>query len=41
MESEIGVPRSIIGEIHSLNMQGNQLEGESGVIGSILDHLHS
>ena len=31
MEDESGVTRSIIDEIHSLDIQGDQMEGESGV----------
>ena len=31
MESENGVTRSVIGELHSLDIQGKQMEGESGV----------
>ena len=32
MEGECGVFRSIIGELHSSDIQGYQIEGESGVI---------
>ena len=31
MEGESGVIRSIIDELHSLEIQGHQMEGESGV----------
>ena len=31
MEGESGVTRSIINEIHSSDLQGDQMEGESGV----------
>ena len=31
MEGERGFTRSIIDEIHSPNIQGDQMEGESGV----------
>ena len=33
--------RSIIDEPHSSDMQGDQMAGESGVSGSIIDDLHS
>ena len=32
---------SIIDELHSWDVQGNQMEGESGVSRSIIDDLHS
>ena len=41
MEGESGVPRSIIDEIHSSNLQRKQMEGESGVTRRIMDELHS
>ena len=41
MEGEGGVTRSIIHEIHSLDIQEDQMEGESGAIQSILDEFHS
>ena len=41
MEGESGVIRSIIDEIHSLDMQGNQMEGSNGVTVSIIYELHS
>ena len=40
MEIESGVTRSIIDELHSLNIQGDHMEGESGVTRSIIDDLH-
>ena len=41
MESESGVTRSIIDEIHFLDMQGDQMVGESIFTRSIIDELHS
>ena len=41
MDSESGVPGSIIDELHSSDIQENQTEGESGVTGSIIEELHS
>ena len=35
MESESGVTRSIIAELHSWDIQRDQMEGESGVTRSI------
>ena len=32
MEGEIGVTRSIIDEFHSLDIEGDQVQGESDVI---------
>ena len=37
MEGEIGVTRINIDEIHSSDIQGGQMEGESGVTLSIID----
>ena len=37
MEGESRVTRRIIGELHSLEIQGEQMEGESGVNRSIID----
>ena len=37
MAAESGVTRSIIDEIHSWDIHGDQMEGESGVTGSIID----
>ena len=41
MEDESGITRSIIDELHSSDMQGDQREGESGVSQSIIDELLS
>ena len=41
MEVESGVTRSIIDELHSTDIQGDQMEGESSVKGSIINDLHS
>ena len=41
MEGESGVTRSIIDELHSWDIQRDQMEGESGVTRSITDELHS
>ena len=41
MEGESGVTRSIIDDIRSSNIQGDQTEGESGVTRSIIDKFHS
>ena len=41
MESESGISRSIIDELHSWDIQGDQSEGGSGVPPSIIDELHS
>ena len=41
MESESGVTRSIIDELHSWNIQRDQMEGESCGTRSIIDELHS
>ena len=41
MEGESGVTRSIIHELHSSDIQGDQKEGENGVTRSIIDELHS
>ena len=35
MEGEIGVPRSIIDELHSSVIQRDQMEGENGVTPTI------
>ena len=37
MEGESGVTRSIVDELHSSNIQRDQMEGERGVSGSIID----
>ena len=41
MESESGVARSIIDAIHSWDIHGDQMEGESGFTRSNNDELHS
>ena len=41
MENVNGVTRSIIGEIHSSDIERHQMEGESGVTRSIINELHS
>ena len=38
MQVEIPVTRSIIDELLSWDVQGDQTEGESGVTGNIIDH---
>ena len=41
MESESGVTRSIIDELHSSHIQRDQMKGESGDTRIIIDELHS
>ena len=41
MEGEISFTWSIIDELFSLDIQGGQMEGETGVNRSIIDELHS
>ena len=41
MEGESGVTRSVIDELHSPDIQGDQMEGERGDTRSIIDELHS
>ena len=41
MEDESGITRSIIDEVHSSDIQGDQREGESGVTRSIIDEFLS
>ena len=41
MVGESGLTRSIIDELHSWDIQLDQMEGESGVTRSIIDELHS
>ena len=41
MEGESGITRSIIDEVHSSDIQGDQREGEGGVTRSIIDEVHS
>ena len=40
MEAESGVPRSMIDELISWDIQVDKTEGESGVSRSIIDELH-
>ena len=41
MEGEIGVTRSMIDDLNSSDIQGDQTEAESGVTPSIIHELHS
>ena len=41
MAGETGVTRSIIDEIHSLDIQGYHIKGESSFTRRISDQLHS
>ena len=41
MEGESGVTRNMINELHSADIQRDQMEGESSVTQSIIDELHS
>ena len=41
MEGESGIYPSIVNELHSSDIQGNQMESASGVPRSIFDELHS
>ena len=41
MEGESGIIRSIIDELHSSDIQGDQTEAEIGVARSIINELHS
>ena len=41
MEAESGVTRSIIDELLSSDIQGDQIEGEGDITRKILDELHS
>ena len=41
MEGESGVTRSIIDELNSLDIQGDQIKGEGGVSRIMIDELHS
>ena len=36
-----GVTRSVIDELHSWDVHGDQMEGGSGVARSIIDEFHS
>ena len=40
MKSESGVTRSIIQELQSSDVEGDQREGEYGVTRNIIDELH-
>ena len=40
MEPESGVTPSIIDELHSWDIQQDQMEGESGLTRRIIDELH-
>ena len=41
MESKSGFARGIINALDLSDIQGDQMEAESGVTGSIIDELHS
>ena len=41
MGGESGVTRSIIDELHSWDIQGDQMEFESEVTRSIIDEIHT
>ena len=41
MEGESGVTRTIIAQLHSSDIQLDQMEGASGVTRSIIEELHS
>ena len=41
MVREIDVTRSITDELHSLDIQVSQMEGESSVTRSVIEELHS
>ena len=41
MEGESVVTRSTIDELHSSDIQGDQIEGEGGVTRSIVEEFHS
>ena len=41
MEGDSGVTRSIIAEIRSSDIQGDQMEGENGITRRIIDEFHS
>ena len=40
MEGESGFFRNIIDEVHSRDIERDQMESEGGVTGSIIDELH-
>ena len=41
MQGEGGVTVSMIDELHSWDIEGDQMAGESGVTRSVIDELHS
>ena len=41
MEGKSGVTQSIIEEMHSWDIQGDQMEGKIGVTPRIIEELHS
>ena len=41
MEGESGITRSIIDELHSSDIQADQISGESGVTRNVIDEFHS
>ena len=41
MEGESGVTRSMIEELHSTDIQRDEMEDKSGVTRSIIDEFHS
>ena len=41
MKGENGNTRSINDELHSCNIQGDQVEGGNGVTRSMIDELHA
>ena len=41
MEGESGVTRSVIDELHSSDIQGDQTEAESSVSRTIIEEYHS
>ena len=41
MEGESCVPRCIIDELHSLDIERNQMEGENVVTRTIIDEIYS
>ena len=41
MEGESGVTRKFIDELHSSDIQGDQMEREGGASRSIIDEIHS
>ena len=41
MEGECGVTRGILDELHSSDIEGDEIEGEIDVTRSIIDELHS